>query len=744
MNADLQHLLSQLSNQSRNLMKSGKGWTAMCPAHDDNRNSLSISEGDTVPFVLKCHAGCTFDEILAALRGSGPSSPSPSSSPVRPTAPARVVETYNYFDEDGVLLSQVERMDPKGFRQRRPDGNGGWIYQLGDVRRVLYRLPELRAMTKKQKQEHAVCFVEGEKDVETLRALKFHATTNLGGSAAWRPEFAGQLKKAGIKRLIIFPDNDAPGRKLAQKVAASFHALGIRVWIVALPDLPEKGDVSDYLGEHSQEEFVKAVRAQTKDELQWSPSEPAAQEPVKVDEPAQLIEDRFTDVALARQLAESAQEKIRYCEARSCWYVYNGARWAQGSGNLVKPFVHQLARVFHDRAGAEADPDKRKRYRDQANRLETDRVIRAVINQAMALRELQIDPTRFDQHRHLLNVLNGTIDLRTGTLQPHNPDDLIARIAPVEYHPEATSELWETTVHLAMRGDEEMVDFLQRVFGYALTGYTNEKKFFDAYGPKDTGKTTICKAFEKMLGADYAHALRAEALMHQREPDKIPHEIADLMGVRFVVVSEVPDGRRFNEELMKKLSGGDVIRACFKYGNTFEFDPQLTLLLYSNDRIELGGSDDALWERATSIPFTFNFKTETTPDTSVGTTLELPEHQQGILAWAVRGAVTWHDQGLAPIPRKVEEDTEAHRDEVNAVRSFIRERCQEGVGFKVSCQTLHRAYMRWAKDEHQERLSAGKFEEQMRRLGYAPTSVLINRNAVEGYLAIQLAEGVVA
>jgi putative DNA primase/helicase len=290
-----------------------------------------------------------------------------------------------------------------------------------------------------------------------------------------------------------------------------------------------------------------------------------------------------------------------------------------------------------------------------------------------------------------------------------------------------------------MRGDEEMVSFLQRVLGYALTGYTSEKKFFDAYGPKDTGKTTICRAFEKMLGPDYAHTLRAEALMHQRDPEKIPHELADLMGVRFVVVSEVPDDRRFNEELMKTLSGGDVIRACFKYANTFEFDPQLSLFLYSNERIELGGSDDALWERATSIPFTFNFKTETTPDTSVGTTLELPEHQEGILAWAVKGAVAWAEQGLAPIPEKVKEDTEAHRAEVNAVRCFLRERCEEGVGFKVAFQGLHRAYARWAKEEHQEKLSAEKFKEQMRRLGHVVSTLSINRNAVDGYLALQIA-----
>jgi len=453
--------------------------------------------------------------------------------------------------------------------------------------------------------------------------------------------------------------------------------------------------------------------------------------------------ERFTDVKNAQRLAVSAKQEIRYCEAKKCWYVYDGARWAQGSGNLVKPFVHGLARDFHDLASVESDSETRKQYRHQANRLETDHVIRAVINQAMALSAIQIDPTRFDQHLDLLNVLNGTINLRTGVLQPHNPDDLLSYIAPVEYHPDATSELWEDTIRLSMKGDPEMIAYLQRVYGYALTGYTTEKKFFEEYGLTNTGKTTINHGFQKMLGPDYAKSLRPEALMAQRDPEKIPHEIADLMGVRFVVVSEAPEDRRMNEELLKKLTGGDGIRACFKYGATFEYDAQLTLFIYSNDRIGLGGSDDAVWERATSIPFTFNFKTESEIPgyvhiKDVRVTLEQPAHQQGILAWAVRGAVLWYQQGLEPTPKKVTLDTEAHREEVNSVRCFLRERCEDGVGYKVAFQTFHRAYSQWARDERQEKLSATKLTEQMAKLGHTSCAISLGRNNVNGYVGIQL------
>ena len=719
---------------------------AQCPCHDDKKQSLSITTNAKGDVIMHDHAGCETPAIVSKMGmrmaelfvdGHEQRSVFVGSSGPKGT----ISKVYAYTDERGTLAYEAIRFEPKDFRQRRPDGKGGYLWNMHGATYYLYHLAEFLKRSKRE----AIFIVEGEKDVEALLARRQPATTNVGGAGKWRREYTEQLKKAGVKRVAILPDNDDPGRKHAEKVAAALHAVGIVVRIVHLP-VVEKGDVSDYLATGHSVDELKALCAEAP---VWEPSatpkpEASTTSPA-VEGGLDVVEDHFTDVGFARMLAQSAQQRIRYCEARSCWYVYDGTRWAQGSGNLVKPFVHALAALFDEKAGAEKNEEARKRYRTQANRLETDRIIRGIINQAMALRDLQIDPTHFDRHRHLLNVLNGTIDLRTGVLQPHNPEDLIARIAPVEYHEGATSELWERTIELAMARDAEMVGFLQRVFGYALTGFTSEKKFFDAYGPKDTGKTTIHKAFLKMLGPDYAKALRAEALMHQREPDKIPHELADLMGVRFVVVSEVPDDRRLNEELMKNLSGGDVVRACFKYGNTFEFDPQLTLVLYSNDRIELVGSDDALWERATSIPFTFNFKTATEipgyqHDSEVGLTLEQPAHQQGILAWAVRGAVAWHQQGLAPIPEKVERDTEAHRQEVNAVLAFLRERCEEGVGFKVAFQPLHRAYVKWAKEGHREKLTVDKFTEQMARLDHVVVTITSpSRHQVDGYVGIGLA-----
>lgn len=255
----LDRILSRLERVKR----AGKGHSARCPAHDDRANSLSIADGDR-GLLLKCHAGCEFDEIVGALgiqpsdlfreelsaatRGEkrqggnqGAQKKTPHSGPHKQPEKARpkVVATYDYCDEDGALLFQALRLEPKSFRQRRP-GDSGWIWSLGDVRRVLYRLPQLLSADPAE----PVLIVEGEKDANRLARLGFVATTTPCGAGKWLPEFAESLRGRDV---CILPDNDDPGRKHAQQIRASLVDVAEDVRIVELPDLEPKGDVSDWL-----------------------------------------------------------------------------------------------------------------------------------------------------------------------------------------------------------------------------------------------------------------------------------------------------------------------------------------------------------------------------------------------------------------------------------------------------------------------------------------------------------------
>lgn len=238
-----EQVLELLHARDANVRPQGRGHTALCPGHDDRKkNSLKIDEGDDGRVLLRCYAGCDVDRIVAALGlEMRDLFPDPGSPPRGSGAPrGQIVATYAYVDADGRLLYQAVRFEPKRFLQRRPDGHGGWIWSLGEVPRVLYRLPDLLAA-----DPDASLFVcEGEKDADRLRALGLVATTNAMGASAWRPEYTESLRG---RRVVILPDNDDPGRSHAQKIAQSLDGVATSVTVVELPGLPPKGDVSDWL-----------------------------------------------------------------------------------------------------------------------------------------------------------------------------------------------------------------------------------------------------------------------------------------------------------------------------------------------------------------------------------------------------------------------------------------------------------------------------------------------------------------
>lgn len=215
----------EVLHRFKNIKRSGAGWTARCPAHNDDRNSLSISDGEDDKLLLYCHAGCSYEAIrdAAGIESSA----------------RQIVATYDYRDEQDALLYQSVRYEPKGFVQRVPNGSD-WTYKLNGARRVLYRLPELLTSDTIK----PVFILEGEKDVDRAYNEGLIATTNAGGAGKWRDEYNEALRD---RHVIIIPDNDEPGRKHAGQVAQALYGIAKSVRIIELPDLPPKGDLSDWL-----------------------------------------------------------------------------------------------------------------------------------------------------------------------------------------------------------------------------------------------------------------------------------------------------------------------------------------------------------------------------------------------------------------------------------------------------------------------------------------------------------------
>ncbi|MFA5877543.1 MAG: hypothetical protein WC880_04245 [Candidatus Paceibacterota bacterium] len=230
-------------------VKGGGGqWTARCPSHEDKRSSLSVSENPNGKVLLHCHAGCDTETIVAAIdlevkdlfQDTG-------------KAAKRKITAYDYVDEQGSLLYQVVRYRPKDFRQRRPDGNGDWTWNLKDTRRVLYRLPQVLTAVKHGK---TIFVVEGEKDSDALRDLGFVTTCNAGGAGKWLDGYSKALNGAHV---VILPDNDEPGRKHAEAARTALEGGAASVKVLQLPGLPEKGDVSDWIAAGGTAEKLDAL-----------------------------------------------------------------------------------------------------------------------------------------------------------------------------------------------------------------------------------------------------------------------------------------------------------------------------------------------------------------------------------------------------------------------------------------------------------------------------------------------------
>ena len=247
MNQVMNSILSRLNG----VKPCGNGWKALCPAHDDQKQSLHVSEGKDGRILAYCHAGCSINDICQAL-GIELKDLFPQKPKVYAGGKSPIVATYDYRAANGKLLFQVCRTADKRFFQRRPDGKGGWLNGLGDVKPVLYRLPEvLQAL----KQGETIFIPEGEKDVDNMARVGLAATCNPMGAGKWRDHYSNWLKGANV---VILPDNDEPGRKHAQQVAQSLYGKAASVKVLELPGLPAKGDVSDWLeAGHTKEELMR-------------------------------------------------------------------------------------------------------------------------------------------------------------------------------------------------------------------------------------------------------------------------------------------------------------------------------------------------------------------------------------------------------------------------------------------------------------------------------------------------------
>ena len=450
-----------------------------------------------------------------------------------------------------------------------------------------------------------------------------------------------------------------------------------------------------------------------------SPPDPDAAPPAEAatrapSETAASIIERFTDLGNARRFVARYRGRILYCEKWGRWFLWDEKRWCEDETLGILSKAASLIRSLYAMAKQIKDEEVRKAFLSHLLRSESFRSLNAMVSLAKAETAIARHPDDFDTDQWLLTVENGTVDLRTGKLLPHNPRRLITKLAPVVFDPAATCPNWLGFLDMIMNRRPRLIDFLKRAFGLSLTGVTSDKAMYILYGSGgDNGKSTMIDVMQRMLG-DYARRTPVETFLKKRE-GAIPNDVARLKGARFVWASENERGSRLSESLIKEMTGGDKMSARFMRGEFFEFMPEFKLWFATNHKPSIRG-DQAIWRRLKLIPFDISIPLDQQKARHEVMEMFAAEHS-GILNWAIEGCLEWQRNGLG-VPDEVLAATREYEAEQDTFAMFLEEKCVRVPNARVSSIALYRAYKGWAEEYGENPVSHKTFAALMSERGF--------------------------
>ena len=660
----------------------------------------------------------TVDEIITAYQRRGPCS-----------------AIWTYRDPQGEPVGLVLRWDT-GIEKmifpaaKLPDGM--WHMSAMPQPRTLYRFPELLQST------GTVHIPAGEKCADAMAALGYVVTTWAGGELAVR--FADWQHLAG-KHIVIWADNDKTGIECSKKLAKLLE-LGASVKVVYLPFLESGEDVYDLIERH---------REDGKDDAEIKASLDAIvneAEPYKAKPPEEASkhggaadagdDDRIllSDMGNGKRFASDHGKIARYCHPWKVWVFWTGAQWRIDDTGMAMALAKKTISglfTWTERKlallAADESPDaalkvaKVKAVLDFALKSQHTNRLSAMIGLAKSEPGIPILPEQFDQHAMLLNVANGTLDLKSGILQPHRQEDYITKICPVRYNPKATCPVFVRTVNSILANDAAVIEYFKRFMGYALTGDTREHVGPIPHGGGSNGKTLIFSTIMDVMGSDFAGTVPPELLM-ETNTGQHPTIKADLFGKRLMVAAETQQGGRLNEERVKALSGSDIIKARRMKEDFWDFRPTHKLILMTNHRPEIRGDDHGIWRRLALWPFTVKYwdadKGEKGPPELQADKMlpqKLKAEHEGILTWLVEGCLEWQRDGMV-MPAAVSAATKDYRSAEDRLGSFLSERCKLNPEFRVKMSDIYTAFKAWAKSNGEAEISSKAFGEAMKARGF--------------------------
>ena len=404
----------------------------------------------------------------------------------------------------------------------------------------------------------------------------------------------------------------------------------------------------------------------------------------KKHESPKIERDDKTDIGNSERLLALYRSRILYCATWKQWLIWRGARWAIDDSQEIRRLAKTTVQTMYYTAGNMDKDGQRQAFAAWIKRSESLGRLKAMIESAED--QVPILPTDLDANPLLFNVNNGTIHLDSGDFRGHSKADRITKIADVDYSTKAECPQWMAFLTRIFDGNDEVIRYLQRCIGWAMTADVSEQVLFFLWGTGANGKSTLLAIILLIMG-DYGCQMAPETILRKRSGG-IPSDVARLHGKRFVATSETGEGHKLAEELIKIFTGGDKVVARRLYQNEFEFSPTHKIFLSTNHRPEIEGTDHAIWRRIRLIPFNI-----TIPEDEQDRDLlwKLKQELSGILRWAVHGSVEWRNHGLG-YPEEIRRATEAYREEMDVMGGFFEDKCVFGEGKEAKSSALRLTY----------------------------------------------------
>lgn len=433
--------------------------------------------------------------------------------------------------------------------------------------------------------------------------------------------------------------------------------------------------------------------------------------PTRSAKPRRRHDFERTELEVSELFAEQHGARIRYCAQLGGWFVWRGTHWELDTCGRVAELVKHTARGLA-RDAASMDGQAAVTAFRAAKRVGSANGINAILALAKSDPKIVVEQKDFDRDPYLLNVLNGTLDLRKSEIRPHAPGDLITRVCPVAYDPDAPAPTFDRFLAEVQPNPEHRA-FLARLFGYAAVGVVKEHVLGVLWGPGANGKSVLMDCVTRLLGT-YAKPGPSSLIVASGGHEPHPTDVASCVGARLVPVHETKRGAALDASKVKLLTGGDELTARFCGKDFFRFTPTHTLVMLSNYKPRADATDAALWRRVLLVPFEVVIPPERR-DRDLSDRINA--EASGVLRWIVEGAAEWFRIGLAA-PASILEQTAAYRSSEDSIGTFLEERTVTLPAAKVQASVIYDGFKRWCEEHGEHAVRANDFAAELEGRGF--------------------------